>query len=230
VIRLQDGSGPFGPDQDTISSPGADDGIYRTLEVVSSQGVYTALNIRRWSQTLVKFAFKDFYEDLEPRNLMQDVNESVISLCSGMGLEMYSIYVRSVFYEDTDSSGSFTAGDSIIQTEMTSPLSFQLTDEPGITALKPNQRAKGSRIRVLGVNFGDSQGASEIRIGTRKQYKTGPFTKGLVMNRVRLWSDNKIVVRLKAKDSWQGTTKYIWIVKDGMVSNYKKVEILAPAP
>jgi hypothetical protein len=171
-----------------------------------------------------------FRADLEPRNLMQDVNESVISLCSGMGLEMYSIYVRSVFYEDTDSSGSFTAGDSIIQTEMTSPLSFQLTDEPGITALKPNQRAKGSRIRVLGVNFGDSQGASEIRIGTRKQYKTGPFTKGLVMNRVRLWSDNKIVVRLKAKDSWQGTTKYIWIVKDGMVSNYKKVEILAPAP
>jgi hypothetical protein len=161
---------------------------------------------------------------------MQDVNESVISLCSGMGLEAYSVYVRSVFYEDTDSSGNFTAGDSIIQTEVTSPLSFQLTNQPGITALKPNQRAKGSRLRILGVNFGDNQATSEIRIGTRKQYNTGPFTKGLVMNTVRLWSDNKIVVRLKAKDAWQGTTKYIWVVKDGMVSNFKKVEILAPLP
>jgi hypothetical protein len=147
-----------------------------------------------------------------------------------MGLEMYSAYVRSVLYEDTDSSGNFTGGDTITQTEMTSPFYFQLTDEPGITALKPNQRAKGSRLRILGVNFGDNQAASEIRIGTRKQYNADPFTKGLVMNRVRVWSDNKVVVRLKARDAWQGTTKYIWVVKDGMVSNYKKVEILAPAP
>jgi hypothetical protein len=188
------------------------------------------MNIRQWGQTEVRFTFKDFYEDLEPRNFMQDANESVISLCSGMGVEMYSIYVRSVFYEDTDSSGSFTAGDSIIQTELTSPLSFQLTNEPSITRLRPSQQAKGSRIRILGVNFGDNQGASEIHIGTRKQYNTDPFTKGLIMNRVRLWSDDKVAVRLKAKDAWQGTTKYIWVVKDGMVSNFKKVEILAPAP
>jgi hypothetical protein len=178
----------------------------------------------------VKFNFKDFYEDLEPRNYVQDVGESVISVCSGMGLENYTVRVRSVFYEDTDSSGSFTTGDSIIQTEVSTPRYFELTNEPGITALKPNQRAKGSRIRILGVNFGDNQATSEIRIGTRKQYNTDPYTKGLVMSRVRLWSDNKVAARLKAKDAWQGTSKYIWVVKDGMVSNYKKVEILAPAP
>jgi hypothetical protein len=178
----------------------------------------------------VKFNFKDFYEDLQPRNFIQDAGEPVISACSGMNIGTYNLYVRSVFYEDTDSSGNFTGGDTITRTEMTSPFYFQLTDEPGITALKPNQRAKGSRIRILGINFGDSQGASEIRIGTRKQYNADAFTKGLVMNRVRLWSDNKVVVRLKAKDAWQGTTKYVWVVKDGMVSNFKKVEILAPAP
>jgi hypothetical protein len=230
VVRLRDSSGPFGPGQDTISSPGASDGIYRILEVLSSQGVYTALNIRRWNQTLVKFTFKDFYEDLEPRNYVQDVGESVISACSGMGLETYTVRVRSVFYEDTDSSGSFTAGDSIIQTEVSSPRYFELTNEPGITALKPRQHTNGSRLRILGVNFEDNQGAGEIRIGTRKQYKTDPFTKGLVMDRVRLWTDNKIVVWVRARDAWQGKTKYIWVVKDGMVSNYKKVEILAPAP
>ena len=180
----------------------------------------------------MKFNFKDFYEDLQPRNFIQDAGEPVISACSGMNIGTYNLYVRSVFYEDTDSSGSFTGGDSIIQTEVTSPWLFELTDGPGIRALKPNQGAKGSRLRILGVNFGDSQGASEIRIGTWRQYNTGPFTKGLVMNmnRVRLWSDNKVAVRLKAKVAWQGTTKYIWVVKDGMVSNFKKVEILAPAP
>jgi hypothetical protein len=228
VIRLQDSCANFGPSQDTISAPGANDGIYRILEVVSSQGVYTALNIREWSPALVKFNFKDFYEDLEPHNYLQDVGESVISVCSGLGLETYSVRVRSVFYEDTDSSGNFTAGDTLIQTEVNAPLYFKLTDEPGITALKPRQRAKGSRVRILGVNFGDNQGASEIRIGTRKQYNTNPFTKGLVMNRVRQWGDNKIVARVRARDAWQGTTKYIWIVKDGVASNYRKVEILAP--
>jgi hypothetical protein len=188
------------------------------------------LNIKKWSPTQVKFNFKDFYEDLEPRNFIQDAGEPVISACSGMNMRTYNLYVRSVFYEDTDSSGSFTGGDSIIQTEVTSPWVFELTDGPGITALKPKQQAKGSRLRVLGVNFGDIQGTSEIRIGKRKQYNADPFTKGLVMNRVRLWSDNKVVVRLRAKDAWQGTSKFVWVVKDGKASNFKKVEILAPAP
>jgi hypothetical protein len=230
VVRLQDSCANFGPSQDTISSPGANDGTYRVLEVVSSQGVYTALNIRQWSQTLVRFNFKDFYEDFQPRNFIQDAGEPVISACSGMDIGMYNVYVRSVFYEDTDSSGSFTGGDSIIQTEATFPWLFQLTDGPGITALKPKQQAKGSRLRILGVNFGGIQAASEIRIGKRKQYNTDPLAKGLVMNRVKLWSDNKVVVRLRAKDAWQGTNKYIWVVKDGKASNFKKVEILAPAP
>jgi hypothetical protein len=178
----------------------------------------------------LKFNFKDFYEDLQPRNFIQDAGEPVISACSGINIETYNLYVRSVFYEDTDSSGSFTGGDSIIQTEVTSPWLFQLTDGPGIRALKPNQGAKGSRLRILGVNFGDIQGTSEIRIGKRKQYNADPLAKGLVMNRVKLWSDNKVVVRLRAKDAWQGTSKFVWVVRDGMVSNFKKVEILAPLP
>jgi hypothetical protein len=140
------------------------------------------------------------------------------------------VYIKYIFYLDDDVSGGYTDGDTVTRVETSNPVNFELTNEPAITQLKPNQRAKGSRIRILGVNFGDNQAASEIRIGTRKQYNTGPFTKGLVMNRVRVWTDNKIIVRVKARDAWQGTTKYIWVVKDGMVSNYKKVEILAPAP
>lgn len=96
--------------------------------------------------------------------------------------------------------------------------------------MKPRQQVKGARLRSLGVNFGDDQAASEIRIGTRKQNNADPLTKGLVMNRAQSWSANKVVARLKAKDAWQGTAKFIWVVKDGVASNYKKLEILSPAP
>jgi hypothetical protein len=177
----------------------------------------------------VKFRFKRFFEDLDG-DFLQDANEPDILNCEGIPQDTHSVYIKYIFYLDDDVSGGYTDGDTVTRVETSNPVNFELTNEPAITQLKPNQRAKGSRIRILGVNFGDNQAASEIRIGTRKQYNTGPFTKGLVMNRVRVWTDNKIIVRVKARDAWQGTTKYIWVVKDGMVSNYKKVEILAPAP
>ena len=228
VIKLKnpigDASFGFGNTQDQSSN-----GIYGVVQVYSSQGDYIVKNNLAWNPNLVKFRFKRFFEDKDG-DFLQDANEPDILNCEGLAPDTRLVYIKYIFYLDDDTSGGYTDGDTITRIETSMPATFELTDEPGITALKPNQRAKGSRIRILGVNFGDNQGASEIRIGTRKQYNTDPFTKGLAMNRVRVWSDNKVAVRLKAKDSWQGTTKYIWVVKDGMVSNYKKVEILAPAP
>jgi hypothetical protein len=228
TIKLKNPTGTatfgFGNAQDQSSK-----GVYGVVQVATLQGDYIVKNYRTWNPSLVKFRFKRFFEDLDG-DFLQDANEPDILNCEGLAPDTHSVNIKYVFYIDNDTSGGYTDGDSIARIETSMPVTFELTNEPYITALKPNQRAKGSRVRILGVNFGDNQAASEIRIGTRKQYKTDPFTKGLVMNRVRLWGDNKVVVRLKAKDAWQGTTKYIWVVKDGMVSNYKKVEILAPAP
>jgi hypothetical protein len=214
----------FGNTQDQSAK-----GIYGVVQVSTIQGDYIVKNYRTWNPGLVKFRFKRFFEDLDG-DFLQDANEPDILNCEGIPQDTHSVYIKYIFYLDDDVSGGYTDGDTVTRVETSNPVNFELTNEPAITQLKPNQRAKGSRIRILGVNFGDNQAASEIRIGTRKQYNTGPFTKGLVMNRVRVWTDNKIIVRVKARDAWQGTTKYIWVVKDGMVSNYKKVEILAPAP
>ena len=179
----------------------------------------------------MKFNFKDFYEDLQPRNFIQDAGEPVISACSGMNIGTYNLYVRSVFYEDTDSSGSFTGGDSIIQTEVTSPWHFELTDDAFITRLNPKKIAKGkaSRLRIIGVNFGPTQEAGdEVRLGRNSQYLSDPFNSGKVFQTIKKWSNTKIVVKFfkGVPNAWKGTNKYVWVVKDGVASNKRRVEIL----
>jgi hypothetical protein len=228
IIKLKNPIGDatfgFGNTQDQSAK-----GIYGVVQVSTLQGDYIVKNYLDWNPNLIKFRFKKFFEDADG-DFLQDGNEPDILNCEGLALDTHLVNIKYVFYMDDDTSGGYTYGDSITRIETSMPVTFELTNEPAITRLRPQQQAKGSRLRILGVNFGDNQGAGEIHIGTRKQYNTDPFTKGLIMNRVRVWSDNKVAVRLKAKDAWQGTTKYIWVVKDGMVSNYKKVEILAPAP
>lgn len=104
---------------------------------------------------------------------------------------------------------------------------------PVIDKIRPRSRERGKNIRIIGYNFGETQGDGEVRIGKRKHYNDPALGMGKHLHRVRLWSPTKIKVRLSkrvVRKKWEGTRKYVWIEKDCKKSNYKRVTILAPSP
>jgi hypothetical protein len=233
-------AGAFGPAQDTISAPGADDGIYRAIDMVSDQGTFTALQIKRWESSVVKFKVTDFFVDLSPRNFIQDVGEPTMAACSDLELGAYSIYDKYISYSDDDNTGNFTAGDTILEVNAYLPFSFELTDGPFIAKVKPVGGIRaGEAFRIIGVNFGDLQTTGEVYIGSQKQYNPrsclgkdcydGAPTGGKLQTIVKEWSDSKLKVKARFNQSkWVGKKQYVWVVNDGVVSNAKKVSIVAP--
>jgi hypothetical protein len=230
VITLRNGTGAFGTAQDTISAPGADDGIYRVIDMVSDQGTFTALKIKTWESIEVKFKVTDFFVDLSPRNFIQDVGEPTLAACGDLETGTFSLYVRYVSYRDDDNTGSFTAGDTIHAVDTDRPYYFDLTDDPYISQIKPKQCANRSRLRLLGINLGDGQTDSEVRIGKKSDAVDPALGKGNLLDRVKDWNNSKVIVKLKVSAKWEGKNKYVWVEKDGKKSNYKKVEILTPSP
>ena len=71
--------------------------------------------------------------------------------------------------------------------------------------------------------------SGEVRIGKKKHYNTDPFTLGKVQ-RIKSWSNTIIKVRVKVRQAWEGKTRHVWVVKNGMVSNRKRVTILPSSP
>jgi hypothetical protein len=232
TIQLSGGSlgEGFGVSQDTLSAPGADDGVYRLIDLVSPQGsTFTALDIRRWQSDQVSFKVTDFFEDSSPGNFIQDESEPAIAACSDLELGNYSVYVRYVSYRDDDHSGNFTQGDTVLQVAADPPFTFEFTEEPFVSKLKPKSCVNGTRLRLVGANFGDAQTDGEVRIGRRSDATDPALGQGKVL-KVRKWSDGRIVVRLKVRAEWEGKNRFVWIEKDGVKSRYKKLQILAPSP
>jgi hypothetical protein len=219
----------FGPAQDTISGTGATDGVFRTVQVSASQGDYIPLSIPTWNNSQVKFKFLKFFEDLDG-DFLQDGNEPTIEWCEGLNLQEWNVFIKYVFYKDSDSSTSYSDGDMLYQVESSNPLRFELTDDPFITGLNPKSLAKSptSRLRVLGVNFGLQLAGDEVRLGSLRAYNTDPFNKGKVFSVVKKWSNTKIVVKFfrGVPNAWKGSNKKVWVVKDGVASNAKKITIL----
>jgi hypothetical protein len=216
--------------QDTISSAGADDGVYRFVELVSSQGNYEVLSVKNWQSNAITLTLKDLYLDAEPRNYLQDASEATISGCSSLVPDRYEVYVRYVFYEDDDSSASFTPGDTVLESNVSTPFFLQLTNEPFISKVQPQPCPNRSKLRLKGINFGDIQTDGQVRIGKRAEAEDPAFGKGKLLDRVKHWSDTKVVTKLNVKGEWEGKNRFVWIEKDGMKSNYKRIEILTPSP
>jgi hypothetical protein len=111
-------------------------------------------------------------------------------------------------------------------------VTFELTNVPFITGINPNKQERNKRFRIFGVNFGPTMTTGEVHIGSRKQYNTDPFGKGKIQpaHRIKLWSNTKIAVKMRVPPTWAGTTRRVWVVKDGAsgpeVSNHKKLVIL----
>ncbi len=204
-------------------------GIYRVVQFSASQGDYIVLNELAAPSGEIKFRFKTFFEDLDG-DFLQDGNEPSIINCSDMALGTYSVYIKYIFYLDDDTSASYTDGDTMTQVETSNPVTFELENTPYINQLNPKQVSKFRRLRVIGQNFGVTQTTGNVHVGTANHYNlmvaTPTVDKGKIQEKVKLWSNTKVTVNFRVRNSWKGTKKNVWVVKDGMVSNKRKVVIL----
>jgi len=235
IITLANGTGQFGPAQDSISGANATDGVYRTVVIVASQGTYVAGAdaIKSWGNNTVK---AKLYVKASPTltgwfvdddgDFLYGSGETEVVSCEGFTLGTYSVYFKYIFYGDDDSSGTYTVGDTVFQVETSNPLTFELTNDPEITGVNPKAFIKGDRIKILGVNFGPTQTTGEVYIGKKSQYNDGAPTGGKLQTRIKMWSSTKIKVKVQAPAAWSGKNRYVWVVKDGKVSNAKKISIL----
>ena len=216
----------FGGAQDTISAPGANDGVYRTIMISTSQGEYIPTQITNWANTAVQFRFKNFFEDLDG-DYIQGAGDVNLPWCNTLELGAWNVFIRYIFYTDVDNSDSYTDGDFIHQIESSNPLVYVLTDDLNITKLNPKAAPADTVIKIIGINFGATQDGGEVRLGTKPQYNNGALTKGKVQKRIRLWSNTKIKFKLKVPAAWYPILKkrYVWVVKAGEVSDKKYVDI-----
>jgi hypothetical protein len=116
------------------------------------------------------------------------------------------------------------------QVETSNPVTFELENTPYINQINPKQVSKFRRLRIIGQNFGPTQTTGTVHVGTANHYNlmvgAPAVAKGKIQDKVKLWSNTKVTVNFRVRDSWKGTNKNVWVVKDGMVSNKRKVVIL----
>ncbi len=236
TIKLQNPNGQFGAQRTQVLDTETRISVTRVVEFVSSAGTYTALDYPAWSNTEAQVKFKDFYEDDQPRDNVQ-VDEPTIEMCDGMSLGPYNVYLRYIFFYDTNSNVQLDEGEDIEQIENSGPKVFELTNAPIVYSLYPTQILSGELLRIFGTNFGVVQGDGEVRVGGTTvasdpdlglgydlQTVGGGFREvNWEATRIRLFMptntiyyDNKIVC--------------IWVEKDGAKSNFKKIRLAAPSP
>lgn len=227
-------------------------GVYRTVELVSSQypntGPLVAKNYKNWSNVSIDFGmygtlgnsfFVDDYLDgsmfddaIPRRNHIQDTSEAELKKCNGLTLGPYEVYAVATYFEDVNMNSAFDSGDIITQIVTSDPEIYELTNVPYINSLNPKGSIlPGSTARLIlyGMGFGPTQTSGEVRIGRLAHYNTAPTTKGKVMA-VKGWSNTRIKIKVgagKFPDAWKDTFKYVWVVKDGVESNPKRIKLLA---
>jgi hypothetical protein len=102
-------------------------------------------------------------------------------------------------------------------------LSFVTANTAQIVTISPNPCQTSQVISIIGMRFGDSQGTSEIHLGSRV---FGPGSA-----KIKYWSDARIDFRVPPYDAWlPGTTKTInvWVRRNGFNSNKVGLTILKP--
>ena len=172
----------------------------------------------------IKVRFQDFYQDRNG-NYVQDIDEPFSSPAEFL-LGNYEVRNKVIYFGDEDGSGNFSLGDTIFNTYESDPLSFTLTDSPIIYRLKPTECGPANIIKIIGYNFGDTQGDSVVHIGDKTFNSSSP--------RVRLWSNTTIKIRIpNYKCEWFHMDDYktnkVWITVNGTDSNKKLLKVLKPS-
>lgn len=270
------GSGGFGTSRKTnpsVADPTSNYyGIYHTVDFVASEGIYTVNNdaFTAWGDTSITLVLNKVFEDqvdtcgepTDKRNFVRDDGSAVpsgacathvcpdepkVANCECLGLGVYQVYVKAIYYGDEDSSDSLTCGDIIFQVEKSDPKQFELVTAPFINKAKPNPSEPmfwedcvpdpdilhKNVVKIIGANFGPTQQAGdEVRLGSMDQYDdycTGSNPSAGKLQPVKFWSATKIKIKFKVKSTaWYGKTKYLWVSKGGQCSNAMPIGILTP--
>jgi hypothetical protein len=214
---------------------------------VASQGTYVAgadaINKWKISSVKVKLSVKadpaktGWFID-EDGDYLYDGSETEIQACEGFNLGTYSVYLVSVFYSDDDTSGGYTNGDTVWQVVSSDAEEFELTNEPWISGVNPKKFAKGNRVSIIGENFGVEQGSGLVYIGKKNAYNEtegcyfgycfgGTGGGGKLQDNIKMWSNTKIKIKVKAPASYKNTAKYVWVEKNGFVSNARRINFLS---
>lgn len=163
------------------------------------------------------------------------VAEPTIPRCDSLSLGTYAVYINAIYFGDDDASGDLSCGDTIFRVEMSHPKYFELTNNPYVYKLSPKQVvdtyvAPFSLLKVYGGNFGPTKKAGDaVRIGTKADAQSVTLGLGTELANINLWSNTLIMTRVRpCPNAWQGKTKYVWVEKGGVKSNYKSLAILAP--
>jgi hypothetical protein len=267
------GAGGFGNNQSQLFADSYH-GVHHAVHFWSLGGEYTVTqnSIVSWSDTSVVMRIWDFFEDgIDPcaqdwwgtgiplPNYIQDQDgitapcdcpdETTIKRCECASLGVWSVYVKSIYYGDEDTSGDLSCGDTIFEIEKSDPVYFEFTGEPFINKVNPRRVTVRvckdpagpdpldyykmyPRIKLYGVDFGDNPG--EIYVGTLGNYNTWTDAipgneKGRKQNRIKMWEHTLIKFALVYNCKWEGKRRYVWVVNSsGEVSNPMRFKILGP--
>ncbi len=231
----------FDGSQDVIGGSSGTFGVYKMVQVVSSAGTFQATAYGAWSPTTFKFRMGDLFEDTD-MDFIRDAGEPLLKQCEYLALGTYSVYVRSIYYEDMDTSGGYTNGDVIHQITTSDPEYFTLEDTLAVYAVYPNQiershyceimgdaqgnednvcdpgepcYVQNSIVKIYGWGFGPSQGNGKVYIGTGPMYLSDT---GLELTRV-VWTSLLIKAAVDVPPGAKGMQLYIWVEKDGVKTN-----------
>jgi hypothetical protein len=235
TITLSGGTGKFGSARDTISASGAEDGVYRTIVMASSQGMYVAgydpatpdYITSHWSNTSVKFQLQTagWFVD-EDDDFLKDTGEAVQQACEDLNLGTYAVYIKYIYYKDDDASGDYSNNDTVYQVESSNLILYELTNDPSVFKTNPKSGVvKKDIVKIIGANFGPTQTTGQVYTGTMGQHDDASLTKGKLQDNVRMWSDTMIKIKIKVPASYTpNKTRYLWVVKGGVKSNAVKIK------
>jgi hypothetical protein len=185
--------------------------------------MYTAAGTGAWTGTTFKVCFGDLFKDSDG-DLLRDSDEPLLRQCENMPLGDYSIYIKAVYYQDIDNSGTYSQGDNINSVASSDSQVFSTVEEPALYLITPEETEVSHYcpdghlvtkvINIYGWGFGEDQGNSKVYIGTGAMWANDG---GYELKRT-LWSDLliKAAVDVPAPEGNPilGNEYYIWVDKE----------------
>jgi len=209
----------FGGVRDWLDAGTKTWGRYTVVQFVAAQGTYIATVYGAWSNTSFKVKFGDVFEDTDG-NYFKDGTEPLIRKCESLGLGTYSVYVTTVYYEDTNDNDQFDAGDTIFDVADSDPDYFELVTKPVLYLVNPpalershycGPTLKNGVIKIHGWGFGPSQGLGKVFVGTGPMYTSDT---GVELTRTA-WTATLIKAALDIPAVAPDKKLFVWVEKDG---------------
>jgi hypothetical protein len=200
------------------------DGVKGLLIFTNASGTWIATKFMACGYDCVKVRFQDFYQDRNG-NYVQDMDEPFSSPAEFL-TGNYEVRNKVIYFGDEDGSGNFSPGDTVFNISESPSQTFTLTDWPIIYRVRPAECAPGTVIKIIGYNFGNTQGDSVVYIGDKVFDSSKP--------RIKLWSNTIIKIRVpNYRCEWFHVDDYktpkVWVTVKGINSNKKRIKVLKPS-